>query len=268
MLLFILSGVFVLGLSVFIHELGHLCFGYLVGVKAEIFSIGYGKGRIKKKIGVTTWQITAIPLGGYVKFYGDENPDVKVPNGFYNVSPLKRIIPVLGGPFFNLILAFIVYLVLHSVSGPLAPKIAINEEEKLSNSPAYNAGLQNGDNVLSVDGKKVTNFMDMAQVITLSSKDKIIFEVDRNGKILKKELSPETSSNGMSYAGIRMPGERYLQVNYSKSDLFSYYYKKLLGQDTIPRKIKAYPYLKNGDIIVSVENEKIDFFKSTSKFFI
>ena len=81
----ILGGAFMLGICIFIHELGHYLCGLLVGVKAEIFSIGYGKGIWKKKIGVTTWQITAFPFGGYVKFYGDDFQDPesqKVSGGF------------------------------------------------------------------------------------------------------------------------------------------------------------------------------------------
>ena len=119
MVITILAGVFMLGVCIIIHELGHLLMGKAVGVKAEIFSVGYGRGIWKKKIGDTTWQVTAIPLGGYVKFYGDdydEGRDVK--GGFFSVSPLKRIIPVLGGPLFNLILGLIIFLGLGMFTAP------------------------------------------------------------------------------------------------------------------------------------------------------
>lgn len=70
MLILFIGGVLLLGITIVIHELGHLLLGRLVGIKAEIFSIGYGKGIWKKKIGDTIFQITPFPLGGYVKFYG------------------------------------------------------------------------------------------------------------------------------------------------------------------------------------------------------
>ncbi len=261
MILFILSGAFVLGMSIFIHELGHFCFGYMVGVKAEIFSIGYGKGRFKKKIGDTTWQITAIPLGGYVKFYGDENPDVKVTGGFYSVSPLRRIIPVLGGPLFNLILAFIIYLVLHSLSGPLAPRIDLPQnisKKGVEESPAIRAGFKDGDIVTSIDGKGVHSFMDMVQIITLSEGRPLKVKLDRKGEILEKELSPTLSSNGMAFAGLHMPGERYLQVSYGWINLLSYHYNKFLGVGGVSKNLRAYPYLKNGDILLRVEGQRIE----------
>ncbi|HNO23003.1 MAG TPA: site-2 protease family protein, partial [Leptospiraceae bacterium] len=72
MLLVIICVVLMLGICIFIHELGHLLCGMLVGVEARIFSIGYGKGVWKKRIGRTVYQITAIPIGGYVMFCGDQ----------------------------------------------------------------------------------------------------------------------------------------------------------------------------------------------------
>ena len=109
MVLTILGAVFMLAICIFIHELGHLLCGMVVGVEAKIFSIGYGKGIWKKKIGNTIWQITSIPLGGYVQFKGEEYGKVTGEKGeLMGVPPLKRMFPVLGGPLFNLILGFII----------------------------------------------------------------------------------------------------------------------------------------------------------------
>ncbi|NCS92215.1 MAG: site-2 protease family protein, partial [Leptospira sp.] len=109
MLILIIGAVMMLAVSIFIHELGHLLCGMLVGVKARIFSMGYGRGIWKKKIGETTYQITAIPLGGYVMFKGDEyGKKLKgEPGELLSTPPLKRMIPVLGGPFANLVLGFL-----------------------------------------------------------------------------------------------------------------------------------------------------------------
>ena len=69
---YIAAGIILLGVCIFVHELGHLLGGKLVGIKAKTFSIGYGKGIIKKTIGDTTYQIAPIPLGGYCQFYGED----------------------------------------------------------------------------------------------------------------------------------------------------------------------------------------------------
>ncbi len=260
MILFILGGALMLGLCIFIHELGHYLFGYFVGIKAEIFSIGYGKGIWKKKIGDTTWQITAIPLGGYVKFYGDEdnpekrNEETKLPQagGFYSAPPLRRIIPVLGGPFFNLILGFLLFLLLHSLSGPLSPKVMFAQEAGI-HSPARQAGLRSGDLVRSIDGQPVHSFIELAQLVALSKGKALEFEIQRKDKVIKKIVKPDVLPSGVSRIGLRMPGTRYLQVNYPTLSSWRYRLAALFGENDMPHHMQALPYLKDGDIIVSVE---------------
>ncbi len=256
MLLFILGGTFLLGLCIFLHELGHYTFGYMVGAKAEIFSIGYGKGRWKKKIGDTTWQITAFPIGGYVKFYGQDPSDKLVPGGFYTLPPLRRIIPVLGGPFFNLILGFLILFLLHSLSGPLAPRVVLSDVDKQTTA-AKLAGLRDGDIVQSIDGKKIHSFMELSQHVALSGGKKLTFLVDRKGKSIEKEVRPDVTPSGVSMIGLRVPGDRYLQVNYPTLSTLRYRLRSVLNGEQLPREIRAFPYLKNGDIILSVEGQKI-----------
>ena len=246
-----------LGLCIFIHELGHYVFGRLVGVKAEVFSIGYGKGRWKKKIGDTTWQITAIPLGGYVKFYGDDTPDQKVPGSLCSIPPLRRMIPVLGGPLFNLFLAFLILVLLHSFSGPLVPRVVLAEEESQT-SAARRSGLRNGDLILAVDGRLVYSFMELSQHVALSGGKPLELLLERNGREIKKTVKPDVLPSGISNIGLRMPGERYLKVNYPGLSLWRYRLDRLLGEKSLPRGMRALPYLKNGDIILSVEGRQIN----------
>ncbi|MBE8388697.1 site-2 protease family protein, partial [Leptospira interrogans serovar Pomona] len=103
MLIMVLGAVFMLAISIFIRELGHLLCGMLVGVKARIFSMGYGRGIWKKKVGETTYQITAIPVGGYVLFKGDDyGGDGKgEAGGLILTPPLERMYTGLCGHFFN-----------------------------------------------------------------------------------------------------------------------------------------------------------------------
>lgn len=258
MIIFILGGALMLGVCIIIHELGHLLGGKLVGVKAEIFSVGYGRGIWKKKIGETTWQVTAIPLGGYVKFYGAEDFEQteKVPGGLFSVGPLKRMIPILGGPLANLVLGLAIFLMLHVFSGPLAPRVYLHETlgEK---SPAYAGGLRNGDLVQSINGEAVGDFHDMVKLIVLSEGRPLNFEVERGDEVKALTVTPVVNSSGTSEIGVRMPGEMYLMVSYPFYQVLSYNFTSIFGDTTPPRELRAYPYLRDGDRILEVEDQPI-----------
>ncbi len=260
MILFIISGALMLGTCIFIHEIGHLLLGRTVGVKAEIFSIGYGKGIWKKKIGVTTWQITAFPIGGYVKFYGDQLSDRKknIPGGFFSVPPLQRIIPVLGGPLFNLLLGLFLFILLHSLSGPVAPRIQTLPED--TSSSILRSGLRDGDLVKKINDKPVYSFMELSQAVALSGGKPLSFEVERKGKIHVKEVIPDILPSGTGRVGIRLPGEHRLQVDYPNLASWRWKIYSLLGmksENHLPSYLRALPYLKQGDTILTVEGKEV-----------
>ena len=183
----ILGTVILLGSCIFIHELGHLLGGKMVGIKAKIFSIGYGRGFWKKTVGDTTYQITLIPLGGYCQFYGDDPSEPRTGEGFEFLSahPFKRIVTVAMGPIFNLIFGVIIFFVMNLVGYTketnkiLIPnemtsqeawqqfietnKIIIPEGITSENylSAAYKSGIRTGDRIISIDGKEVKAFSDI-----------------------------------------------------------------------------------------------------------
>jgi regulator of sigma E protease len=161
MLLIILGAIVMLGVSIFIHELGHLLCGMLVGVKARIFSIGYGKGIWKKRIGETTYQITGFPFGGYVMFKGDQyTKRLKgKPGELLSTPPLKRIIPVIGGPLFNLIMGFFIFFIL-ALLGDTPPSNKIFIDPTYDFMPAHKAGLRTGDEIVKINGKDIIYFED------------------------------------------------------------------------------------------------------------
>lgn len=247
-----------LGVCIIVHELGHLIGGKLVGVKAEIFSVGYGRGIWKKKIGDTTWQVTAIPLGGYVKFYGAEDFEQteKAPGGLFSVGPIKRMIPILGGPLANLVLGLGIFLMLHVLSGPLAPRVYLHETlgEK---SPAYAGGLRNGDEVLAVGDESVSDFHDLVKLIVLSEGRPLDFKIRREGEVQNLTITPVVNSSGTSEIGIRMPGDMYLMVSYPFYQVLTHNFASIFGDRPPPKELRAYPYLRDGDRIITVEGQPI-----------
>ncbi len=187
-----IAALLLLGVCVFFHELGHFLAGKWVGVKAKVFSIGYGKGRIYKKIGRTIYQITAIPLGGYVKFYGDnistEYSTKNVRKGyFFSVGPWKRIIVAAGGPFFSLLLGFIVIYILH-VAGwqPTSNEVIVSNQ----NASVYSADklLKNGDKIIAVNQHRTNSFEEISYYIGLSDNEQIDLVFEREGQILQGQV--------------------------------------------------------------------------------
>ncbi|MCB1175222.1 MAG: site-2 protease family protein [Leptospiraceae bacterium] len=255
-------GALMLGLCIFIHELGHYVFGRLVGVEAEIFSIGYGRGLWKKKIGVTTWQITAFPLGGYVKFYGDDiyEHNADVPGGFFSVGPLRRMVPVLGGPLFNLFLGALIFLAFHLLSGPIAPVVHVDDQYITA---ARDAGLRSGDRVLAINGQKVRSFEDISQQVHLSSGESLLFQVERPGKdgqkqALQTTIRPVVDDSGIAYVGVRPAGPMEIQVNFPLGEVIWYRFQSLFGSVEPQTGLKALKYLQDGDVLLAINGQAVE----------
>lgn len=153
-----------LGPLVFFHELGHFLFARLFGVRVEVFSIGFGPKLFKKKYGDTEYAISAIPLGGYVKMFGDdpftkdEIPESERHNSFTHKGKFARFWIVMGGPLANFILAFVIFFTL-LVSGERIPEIKMGSIP--SDSVLYKAGLRTGDILFKVNDSEVYNPTDL-----------------------------------------------------------------------------------------------------------
>ena len=165
-LISILGTLILLGSCIFIHELGHLLGGKMVGIKARVFSIGFGKAFWKKKIGDTTYQVTLIPLGGFCQFYGDEPEGERTGEGFEFLSahPLRRIVAVAMGPIFNLIFGVILFFAMNLIGYTKETNRVLIPHEMTSGdhiSAAYSAGIRTGDRIISIDGKDVKAFSDI-----------------------------------------------------------------------------------------------------------
>ena len=204
MLSYILPFLFLILVVVFIHEYGHYYFAKKYGVGVTDFSIGFGKEIFgwRDKSG-TRWKICWIPLGGYVKFFGDRNvfsqADQEKILEKYNendrqklfvLKPLyQRALIVFGGPLANFILALIIFFSIYTFVGKDFTPAAINEVQK--DSPAMVGGLKQNDIILEIDGNKVESIMDVSKFITMSTADLIDFKVKRSYDELLLKIKPK-----------------------------------------------------------------------------
>jgi len=189
----IFSLIIVLGVLIFFHELGHFLVARVLGVGVERFSLGFGPKLIGKTIGITEYQISAIPLGGYVKMVG-ESPDSEldpsdIPISFTHKHVFKRVLIVAAGPFFNILLALIIFFGIFQISGLLILKPGIGAVNE--GTPAYMAGLKKDDLVVSIDGVDISSWEDMANAIMASKGKTLAISVLRGDKILTKNVTPE-----------------------------------------------------------------------------
>ncbi len=200
MLNYIIPFVVLILVVVFIHEYGHYYFAKKYGVGVTDFSIGFGKELFgwNDKSG-TRWKICWIPLGGYVKFFGDRNvfsqaDQEKIVNKYsledqkklFVLKPLyQRTIIVAAGPFANFLLAVAIFLSIYMFVGKDFTPAMINEVQ--NESPAQVAGLKKNDVILEIDGNKVKSILDVSKLIMMSTSEFIDFKVSRfeNELILK-----------------------------------------------------------------------------------
>jgi len=189
----ILSFIVVLGLLIFVHELGHFIFAKLFGVGVEKFSLGFGPKIFGKTVGETEYLLSAFPLGGYVKMVG-ESPDAELApedleRSFMGKPPLKRIVIVAAGPIFNLIFAAFLFILVYMIGVPAA---TTRIGEVVADKPAALAGLLAKDLVMSVNGKAVSRWDEFSSTIAGSSGAPLDIVVERDGKKLPFRIIPET----------------------------------------------------------------------------
>lgn len=196
---------FVLTAVVFVHEMGHYLVGRWCGIGVTAFSIGFGPelfGYTDRR--GTRWKLSAIPLGGYVKFVGDMNAtsqpspeeaaalsedERKV--AFHTQSTWKRALTVLAGPVFNFLLTISVFAVMFSVYGRFVSEPMVAEVR--AGSPAEAAGFQPGDRFVSVDGVAVETFSDVQRLVSGRAGDPIVFVLMRDGREVTLTATPEVT---------------------------------------------------------------------------
>ncbi|MBU3013792.1 RIP metalloprotease RseP [Poseidonibacter lekithochrous] len=230
----------VLSFLVFFHELGHFIAARFFGVKVHVFSIGFGKQVFAKEWRGTTWQLSLIPLGGYVKMKGqdDSNPAlVEVGDDSYNTKkPWQRIVILFAGPFANFLLAAILYFSI-AIMGASTFAAQIGTVQK--DSPAFHAGIQKDDLIVRINNEEIKSWDDIGKII-VNSKGALKFYIKRDDKLIAKTINPYISdSQNMFKEKIKKrmigisPSGKVIQLDLSLSESLVYAYEKTIYSSTM-----------------------------------
>ena len=240
----VISFVIVLGVLIFIHELGHFAVAKFVGVGVEKFSLGFGPKILGFTRGETEYRISIFPLGGYVKMTGesidDEVSEEEKEKSFTHKPLSKRAAIVVAGPIMNLVLAFVllpvIYMVGVSVPAYLDKPALVGYVTR--DEAAYKAGLHKGDVVEFVNGDRVKKWEDLITTIALSPDRPLELMYRRNGSLIDTTLTPEPSKSGAGIGGLFPPMDA-----------------------RVASASQGYPAeaagIKGGDLILSIDNVEI-----------
>lgn len=189
--------IILLGVLIFIHELGHFLAARYCGVRVEVFSLGFGPKILKYKRGDTVYCLSLFPLGGYVKMFGD-NPFTEVPQeekqyGFLYKKVPQKLMIAFAGPFMNLIFTLFAFLLLGWIGIPAIPAIL---GDITKDTPAYKVGFRSGDKILSVNKEKISDWGEFNKVISSNPSKNLSVSISSLNKDLKKyNVSPASIAN-------------------------------------------------------------------------
>ena len=200
---YIIPFVIVLGVVVFVHESGHFWVGRWCGARIETFSIGFGRSIASWVDGKgTVWKVGWLPLGGYVKFWGDEDA-TSVPNAerlkriaedpdaanSFHFKPLwQKSLIVAAGPLTNFVFAVLVYAMLYMTSGVSRVPAMLGEMEP--GSVAIEAGLKAGDSVIAIDSSPISTFNQLQRAIVSSDGQPVLLTIDRASEVFDVQVQP------------------------------------------------------------------------------
>ncbi|MEW6620513.1 MAG: RIP metalloprotease RseP [bacterium] len=226
------AALFVFGMAIFFHELGHFLAAKREGIKVERFSIGFPPKLFAFKRGETEYRIGAIPGGGYIKMAG-ENPEEELkgePWEFRSASIKTRMKIVLAGPLLNFVLGFVLFSLIAILGIPTYSNIV---GKVVKDSPAQKAGILEGDKIIKVNNTLTNNWHELSKVI-LESSGMIELTISRNDKIIKEKVKITKD--------IELGISPYVSTQIKNVIIGSPAYKS---------------GLKEGDIITSINNQKV-----------
>ncbi|HEX4410543.1 MAG TPA: RIP metalloprotease RseP [Xanthobacteraceae bacterium] len=228
---YLIPFLFVLSIVVFFHEFGHFLIARLCGVRVLVFSIGFGPeiAGFNDRYG-TRWKISAVPLGGYVKFFGDENA-ASVPDAprletmsasdraesFFFQPVFKRAAIVVAGPFANFILAIVIFSAIFGVFGKQSMSARVDSVQE--GSAAASAGFKPGDIVVAIDGQPVADFSEMQRVVSESAGQSLNIKIDRNGTSLDLAATPALKDIKDNFGNVHHVGVLGISRSMAAEDL-------------------------------------------------
>jgi regulator of sigma E protease len=228
---YLIPFLFVLTIVVFFHELGHFLVARWCGVRVKAFSIGFGPELVgfNDRRG-TRWKISAIPLGGYVKFLGDEDAastpsrdaiagmsDEDRKDTFFAKNVWQRAAIVAAGPLANFILAIAIFAGIFTIYGRETTTARV--DQVVAGGAAETAGFKIGDLVLSIDGSPISSFNDLQRIVSASADEKLTIVVERDGGEVTLEATPQRREITDRFGNVHKIGQLGLSRSASAADV-------------------------------------------------
>lgn len=188
--------ILIFGLLIFVHEMGHFIAAKAFGVKVHEFALGMGPAILKKQGKETLYAWRLIPIGGYVKMEGEDEQS-EDERSFGKLHPVKKIIVLVAGAFMNVLMGFIFFVIIYSCAQQVATPVV---DKVIKDSPAFVAGIREGDRVTEISGAPVHLHSDVSFSLYLSGGEECEVKVDRNGEIKTFHLTP-VAQNGAYIIG-------------------------------------------------------------------
>ncbi len=205
----VISFVIVLGVLIFIHELGHFAIAKMSNIKVEKFSLGFGPKLLGFKKGETEYMLSLLPLGGYVKMIGEapgeEITEENKGRSFTDKSPLNRAAIIAAGPIMNLLLALVLFPLIYivGIEVPAYLERPATVGYVFEKSPADKAGIQKGDTISRVDGENMATWEDFITTTTMNPDKPLKLSLIRGRSTIDTVLSPGTSvTTGAGTVGV------------------------------------------------------------------
>ncbi len=195
----IIYAILIFCILIFVHEFGHFIAAKACGVKVNEFAIGMGPAFFKRQRGETQYSLRVFPIGGFCAMEG-EDEDSEDDRAFNNKPAWQRACVLAAGPLMNVLTAMFLLIIIATWSGQ--PTTTVNQV--LDDSPAYEAGIQAGDEIIAVDGNKINEWTDLLTAVGETDKDSVSIEVQRDGELLtldsRVEYDKEAQRNKVGIA--------------------------------------------------------------------
>jgi regulator of sigma E protease len=228
---YVVPFLFVLTIVVFFHELGHFLMARLCGIRVLVFSIGFGPeiAGFNDRYG-TRWKISAVPLGGYVKFFGDDNaasvPDKAAASAMteserkdsFMFQPVgSRAAVVAAGPIANFVLAIAIFAAIFMTVGKQTTSARVDTVQPAS--AAETAGFKPGDLVTAINGEKIESFSDMQRIVSISAGETLSIDVDRGGALINLKATPQLKELKDNFGNVHRLGVLGISRSMSPGDV-------------------------------------------------